>query len=82
MKIGLVSKISELALVTTAENGLRALEYLGLGANQENSTNNNVIISLIKQFFLQGMLLVLINVYDFPFFFCVCVYFNRVQRLI
>ncbi|KAL3334462.1 hypothetical protein AABB24_030943 [Solanum stoloniferum] len=27
--------------VTTAENGLRALEYLGLGADQEHSANNN-----------------------------------------
>lgn len=49
MKIwSLVSKICEFALVTTAENGLRALEYLGLGADQEHSTNGNVIASWIE----------------------------------
>ncbi|XP_015078029.1 two-component response regulator ARR17 isoform X2 [Solanum pennellii] len=39
------------------ENGLRALEYLGLGANQEHSTNNNgsKVNMIITDYCMPGM---------------------------
>ncbi|KAK4351233.1 hypothetical protein RND71_030546 [Anisodus tanguticus] len=43
--------------VTTAENGLRALEYLGLGADQEHSTNGNgsKVSMIITDYCMPGM---------------------------
>ncbi|XP_016577159.1 two-component response regulator ARR17-like [Capsicum annuum] len=43
--------------VTTAENGFRALEYLGLGANQEHFTNSNgsKVNMIITDYCMPGM---------------------------
>ncbi|XP_059301020.1 two-component response regulator ARR17-like [Lycium ferocissimum] len=43
--------------VTTAENGLRALEYLGLGTDQEHSTNGNgsKVNMIITDYCMPGM---------------------------
>ncbi|KAG5600357.1 hypothetical protein H5410_031727 [Solanum commersonii] len=43
--------------VTTAEDGLRALEYLGLAAHQDSSTNNNgsKVNMIITDYCMPGM---------------------------
>ncbi|XP_059298761.1 two-component response regulator ARR17-like [Lycium ferocissimum] len=43
--------------VTTAEDGLRALEYLGLGAHQDSSTNSNgsKVNMIITDYCMPGM---------------------------
>uniref|UniRef100_A0A7N0TCR4 Response regulatory domain-containing protein n=1 Tax=Kalanchoe fedtschenkoi TaxID=63787 RepID=A0A7N0TCR4_KALFE len=41
--------------VTTAENGLRALEYLGLGDNQHSNCNASKVNMIITDYCMPGM---------------------------
>ncbi|CAM8961348.1 hypothetical protein QQ045_003567 [Rhodiola kirilowii] len=41
--------------VTTAENGLRALEYLGLGENQHDNCNASKVNMIITDYCMPGM---------------------------